>query len=119
MAKEAETGLLEILRQEETKVDTAEEASKTWKRVVLRFEFFTRSLLYVVRDNSKGIVKFKFKFKLKTFSHKTNVQKFPSLWVLPCQKFIYTLPVPELQTTHTALHTTHTASNNIKSVLLR
>ena len=54
--KEAEIGLLEILKQEETKVNTAEEASTTWKRVVLRFEFFSRSLLYVVRDNSKGIV---------------------------------------------------------------
>ena len=56
MAKEAEIGLMEILRQEEMKVNTAEEASTTWKRVVLRFEFFSRSLLYVVRDNGTRIV---------------------------------------------------------------
>ena len=38
------------------------------------------------------------------------MQKFPTLWVLPCQKFNYILPVPSPNNTYSV---THTASNNI------
>ena len=74
----------------------------------MRFEFFSRSLLYVVRDNSKGIVKFKFKFKLKTL-HTSTRAEIPSVVGPPLSKVKYILPVPSPNNINSV---THTASNN-------